>query len=97
MACGKAVIASDVGGVREALDGCGLLVRSRRPHDLAQGMVKLLKDDNLRQQFEKAAIKKVHAEFTLERCVANFKKEYENLTGSCVENDTKKLEEVLVQ
>lgn len=80
MACGKAVIASDVGGVREALDGCGLLVRSRRPHDLAQGMVKLLTDDNLRHQFEKAAIKKVHDNFTLEKCVESFKKEYENLT-----------------
>ena len=97
MACGKAVIASDVGGVREALDGCGLLVRSRRPHDLAQGMVKLLKDDDLRQQFEEAAIKKVHAEFTLEKCVDSFKKEYENLTAHHVNNDDKKLEEALAQ
>ena len=80
MACGKAVIASDVGGVREALDGCGLLVRSRRPHELAQGMVKLLQDENLRHQLEAAAMKKVHDEFTLEKCVEHFKKEYESLT-----------------
>lgn len=80
MACGKAVIASDVGGVREALDGCGLLVRSRRPYDLAQGMVRLLKDENLRHQFEASALQKVHDEFTLEKCVENFKKEYEHLT-----------------
>jgi len=82
MACGKAVVASDVGGVREALDGCGLLVRSRRPHELAQGMVKLLKDEKLRQKFEAAAIKKVRDEFTLEKCVENFKNEYESLTAA---------------
>lgn len=95
MACGKAVIASDVGGVREALDGCGLLVRSRRPHELAQGMVKLLQDENLRHQLEAAAMKKVHDEFTLEKCVEHFKKEYESLT----QHDTseKKSREVILQ
>ncbi|KFI21032.1 hypothetical protein HW44_18035, partial [Nitrosococcus oceani] len=76
----KQKTACDITGVREALDGCGLLVRSRRPHELAQGMVKLLQDENLRHQLEAAAIKKVHDEFTLEKCVENFKKEYENLT-----------------
>jgi glycosyltransferase involved in cell wall biosynthesis len=80
MGCGKAVVASDVGGVREALDGCGLLVRSRRPHDLAKGIVELLKDVDLRRRFEESALKKVHAEFTLEKCVNNFKDEYEKLT-----------------
>ncbi|CUR52259.1 putative glycosyl transferase group 1 [Nitrosotalea devaniterrae] len=95
MACGKAVIASDVGGVREALDGCGLLVRSRRPHELAQGMVKLLQDENLRHQLEAAAIKKVHDEFTLEKCVENFKKEYENLTRTHSSQESSR--EVIVQ
>lgn len=79
MACGKAVVASDVGGVREALEGCGLLVRSRRPNDLAQGIVRLIKDHDLRRKFEAAAIQKVHAEFTLEKCVERFRQEYENL------------------
>ena len=80
MGCGKAIVASDVGGVREALDGCGLLVRSRRPYDLAKGIVTLLQDVDLRRRFEEAALKKVQAEFTLEKCVNSFKNEYENLT-----------------
>ncbi len=80
MACGKAVVASDVGGVREALDGCGLLVRSRRPYDLAQGIIKLLGNEKLRKNFEEAALKKVQEEFTLEKCINSFKKEYEKLT-----------------
>src|SRR5439155_25341890 len=33
MSCGRAVVASDVGGVREALDGCGVVVR---PRDIEQ-------------------------------------------------------------
>jgi glycosyltransferase involved in cell wall biosynthesis len=82
MACGKAVIASDVGGVREALEDCGLLVRSRRPHEFAQAIVRLIKDENLRHQLEAAAVKKVHDEFTLEKCVESFKKEYEELIRS---------------
>lgn len=80
MACGKAVVASDVGGVREALDGCGLLVRSRRPHDLARGIVTLLKEEKLRKKFEESALEKIHAEFTLEKCINRFKEEYEQLT-----------------
>jgi glycosyltransferase involved in cell wall biosynthesis len=82
MACGKAVVASDVGGVKEALEGCGLLVRSRRPHEFAQAIIRLIKDENLRHQFEAAAVKKVHDEFTLEKCVENFKREYEELIRS---------------
>lgn len=81
MACGKAVVASDVGGVREALDGCGLLVRSRRPRDLAKGIVRLLQDREMREKFEKAALEKVISEFTLKKCIEEIKKEYEGLTG----------------
>ena len=95
MACGKAVVASDVGGVGEALDGCGLLVRSRRPYDLAQGMVRLLQDEKLRHQFEAAAVKKVHDEFTLDKCVDNFKKEYERLTRPRTAHELKSCEALL--
>jgi len=95
MACGKAVVASDVGGVREALDGCGLLVRSRRPHELAQGMVKLLQDEKLRKKFEAAAIKKVRDQFTLEKCVDSFKYEYERLTTYPVTQDQKHVEALI--
>ena len=82
MACGKAIAASDVGGVREALEGCGLLVRSRRPKELGQAMVTLIRDEGLRSRFEKAAIEKVTREFTLEKCINSYKKEYENLISS---------------
>ncbi len=85
MACGKAIAASDVGGVREALEGCGILVRSRRPRELGQAMVNLLRDDALRRKFEKASIERVHREFTLEKCIENYKKEYDTLISSYAE------------
>ena len=80
MACGKAIVASDIGGVREALEGCGILVRNRQPYELAKGIVKLLKDENLRRQFEVAALKKATDEFGLEKCCERFRKVYEEYT-----------------
>src|SRR5947209_3560989 len=96
MACGKGIVASDVGGVGEALEGCGLLVRSRQPYDLAKGIVRLLKDKNLRRQFEVAAVKKVHDEFKLEKCVDRYRKEYEELTSAYVRQELKQ-EEVITK
>lgn len=87
MACGKAVVASDVGGVREALGDCGLLVRSRRPRELAKGIVRLLQDKELRQKFEKDSLIKINTEFTLEKCVQKFRDEYANVINLY---DTKK-------
>ena len=51
MACKKAVVSTDVGGVGEALEECGVLLRSRPPHDLADAIVKLLMDKRLRDEF----------------------------------------------
>jgi hypothetical protein len=59
-------------------------------------MVKLLQDENLRRQFEVAALKKVRDEFTLEKCVESFKKEYENLSNVQTARE-KKTAEVLIQ
>lgn len=96
MACGKAVIASDVGGVKEALEGCGLLVRSRRPLHLSQAIVQVLKDEKLRHQFEQAALKKVQENFSIEKCINQYKKEYEDVLRSCGTVKTVRPPEVMV-
>jgi glycosyltransferase involved in cell wall biosynthesis len=80
MACGKAVVATDVGGVSEALEGCGLLVRSRSPRQLANAIIKLLKDEPLRKGFEAAAFKRVKEEFTLEKEVQQYRELYQELS-----------------
>lgn len=86
MACGKAVVASDVGGVAEALEGCGLLVRSRRPHELADAIVKLLKDEKLRNEFGMLSVERVHDKFTLDKSANGFRELYEDTMKSHKEN-----------
>jgi polysaccharide biosynthesis protein PelF len=77
MACGKAVVATDVGGVREALDGCGILVRSRRPSEIAGAIVMLIKDDKLRNDLGLAAMKRARQKFTLEQSIQNYRALYQ--------------------
>ena len=80
MACGKAVVATDVGGVREALEGCGLLVSSRNPHGLADAIVRLLRDQRLRSDLGAAAISRVRDKFRIEDSIRQYLAVYEELT-----------------
>jgi polysaccharide biosynthesis protein PelF len=77
MSCGKPVIATDVGGVREALDGCGILVKSRRPSEIAGAIVCLLKNEKLRNELGMAAMKRARQRFTLEQSIQNYRILYE--------------------
>ncbi|MBI5698327.1 MAG: GT4 family glycosyltransferase PelF [Thaumarchaeota archaeon] len=91
MSCGKAVVASDVGGVKEALQDCGVLVRSRRPHDLANALIRLHKDDSLRDRLGKAATQRAASEFTLLQSVNEFRNQY----NSVIESHKRKHEEMI--
>jgi glycosyltransferase involved in cell wall biosynthesis len=79
MACGKAIVATDVGGVREALQGCGVVVRSRRPHELATGILKVLGDEKLRSELGSAAAKRAAERFTSAKSAERYTKLYEQL------------------
>jgi glycosyltransferase involved in cell wall biosynthesis len=79
MACGKAVVATDVGGTREALEGCGILVRSRNPPELARAIVKLLKDKPLRTMLGEAALKRARDKFELSASANQYRMLYEEL------------------
>lgn len=80
MACGRGIVATDVGGIREALDGCGLLVRSSHPVELAEAIVKLLQDKQLRENFGRAAVDKATKGFTIEQSLGLYREQYERLT-----------------
>ncbi len=80
MACGKGIVATDVGGIREALDGCGLLVRSSHPQELSGAIVKLLADEKLRKDLGALALRKVHERFTLESSLRQYAEQYEMLS-----------------
>jgi len=79
MACGKPVIATDVGGTREAIDGCGILVRSRNPPELARAIVKLLNDKPLRTRLGEAALKRARDKFELSASANQYRMLYEEL------------------
>ncbi len=50
MACGKPIVASNVGEVRNMLGGAGVITEPDDPEDLARGIIKLLDDELLRKR-----------------------------------------------
>ena len=97
MACKRAVVAADVGGVREALEGCGILVRSMRPKELGDGIATLLKDERLREKLGELALKKVKEKFTVEKTVQQIKNLYEDLINSFEVKKNVKIAEVVIR
>jgi glycosyltransferase involved in cell wall biosynthesis len=79
MACGRAVVASDVGGVREALDGCGIVVRPRDVEQFAAALRRLLDDGPLRAKFAARARAKVIEQFRVDNSVAAYLELYRRL------------------
>lgn len=79
MACGRPVVASDVGGVREALEGCGILVRPREPEAFAESILNLLRDREMRFQIGQDARDRVLNAFTIDRCIDAYRASYEEL------------------
>jgi len=79
MACGKPIVATAVGGVAEALEGCGILVKSRDPETLGSEIVRLLSDERLRGELGSAALTRARAEFSLETSIYRYRELYEKL------------------
>jgi len=79
MSCGRPVVATDVGGVREALEGFGVLVPPRNPQALADGIVQLLEDDDLRHELGRRAREEVLAKFRLSGFIEAYREAYQEL------------------
>ena len=76
MACGIPVVATDVGGVKEALDeGSGFLCKPKAAEEIGARIIQLLKDNPLRLKMSKHARERVLANFT----EATFIKQYEQV------------------
>jgi glycosyltransferase involved in cell wall biosynthesis len=76
MACGRPVVASDVGGVSEALEGCGLLVRPRSPDAFASSVLSLLRDQETRSDMGREARDRVLNTFTMDRFIREYGESY---------------------
>ena len=77
MACARPVVATDVGGVKEALDGYGLVVAPRDHEALGGAIVTLLRDDLLRMQMGRQAREAVLARYRISSSVDGYRRLYE--------------------
>jgi glycosyltransferase involved in cell wall biosynthesis len=81
MSCEKAVVASDVGGVSEALEGCGVLVKPRDDERFAVEVAKLLDDPHLRLRLGAKARARVMEEFRLDHTISKYLDLYRGLAA----------------
>jgi len=76
---GKACVATDVGGIREALGGTGIVVAPRRPDELAGSIISLLENPELRESLGEEARQRALNYFTLDKIKDIYLKSYINL------------------
>jgi polysaccharide biosynthesis protein PelF len=80
MLCGSAIVATDVGGVEEALGDTGLVVPANCPLILAESIVKLLSlTSQQRQQMGDRARSRAIELFTQQQCVDTYLNTYRQL------------------
>ncbi|MGB9877886.1 MAG: glycosyltransferase [bacterium] len=82
MAMGKPVIATNVGGIPEIVENgyTGLLVPPRNPQLLAEAILKLAKDEKLREEMGKRGRKKVENEFNMKLTAYKYSLLYEKVS-----------------
>lgn len=81
MMTGKPVVATDVGGVREAVGDCGIVVRPRMPDQLARALIMLLEDHEMRASLGKEARERALNYFTIEHALELYLNSYRLLAA----------------
>lgn len=79
MMSGRPIVATNVGGIAEAVDGTGLLVPPQQPDQLAQGILRLLNDAGLRAQLSGEARARALDLFTSDLSLQRYLEVYEEL------------------
>lgn len=81
MASGLPVVATDVGGMREAVDGgvTGFLVRERTPEAFAEPILRLLGDESLRLEMSRRALERCRAKFDICTTVRALERYYDGM------------------
>jgi polysaccharide biosynthesis protein PelF len=82
MLCGAAIVATDVGGVAEAITGCSILVRPGRPDDIADAILRLLDDPAQRRHLGAAARARALERFTLQTVLDAYRRSYARLAAT---------------
>jgi len=76
MICGRTCVATDVGGVSEAVGDTGFVVPPRRPELMAEACLKLLRDTSLRHRLGTAARLRALELFTVDGAISRFDEIY---------------------
>jgi len=78
MAQGKAVVATAVGGIPEVVEHgkSGLLVSAKAPDQMAEGIIKVLKDDELRTQMANIGLQQCRQKFMVSGTVKELRTLY---------------------
>jgi len=81
MACGTPVIGSNVGGIPDIItDGWnGFLAKQKNPQDLADKIIKLLSDEEMRQMFSDNGLQRISERFSWEVVTGKIGETYEQL------------------
>ena len=87
MMTGKAVVATDVGGVKEAIGDCGIVVRPRNPEQFANALVLLLEQPSLRETIGKEARERALNYFAIERALELYSDSYKKLAAGVFETE----------
>jgi glycosyltransferase involved in cell wall biosynthesis len=76
---GRPTVATDVGGMSEAVGEGGLIVPARDPRAFADASLRLLRNHAFRRKFAAIAHERALTHFTLERLVEDFRGVYEEM------------------
>lgn len=81
MMCARPVVGTAVGGVPEALEGCGLVVEPRNPEALAQACLYLLQNPTIARELGQEGREKALTQFSLQQCNSAYLSTYRQLAG----------------
>lgn len=81
MLCGAAIVATDVGGVAEAIGDCGLLVPAKSPQAMAEAIAYLLNDVSARQRLGRNARARALEHFTEQQFLDAYENTYRDLVS----------------
>lgn len=89
MSCGIPVVATDVGGVTEALDeNCGFICKPKDYEEIGNCVVKLLQNNELRAKMGTNARRKVTENFTIEKFIHEYEEAYDKVMGNVTQQET---------
>ncbi len=76
MACGKPVVDTDVGGVKEVLGDAGIVVPPTSSKELADAILRILEDGELRRRLGERGRERVLKLFTYRRFLEEYRRLY---------------------